>query len=1040
MYNCVSAAHAPAFEKMVDLHNGDEIKAFEEYEKNGLQPSDEARALVGEDIVNNEFTVSEHIETNPIILSKQNAVRKVKATLFAKIKALTRLSEKHSGFEKAREELQGLLDDIDEVSAEETLVGYIGAASNMVANVEKWFKSFQDGSKVPTFENLKRIDDYVSSIALLKDLRKDMFDDPKNQDYFNTVEEILGKYGSLHNIYISESRKLLADKLKGNFNKVVAMYERDAEIAFNKYKKPYVEKSMVAEAKAEFISNYMVSKATEIELRTHQYVENMLLQVVDIPTLSAWAVNPKDMNHDIISIAVESLDKADMEIWSTMETIVDDSEEINEAFVNHVGKSGDPKKQYEILFLRDKEGNILPEIVSMEGDFKQYQAFKDKYEGVPAVWNMYQHLAKLAEEKNRMTYTAGRLDLKLPRLEQGNLERLYSNGILSFVKEGFLDKFKLRGKDVELGIISDEALEAKKIKKAKHTEDTYVDESGEERSSIPLHYRNTNIPNESISYDVMRSMVLDYHNCLKFKVKTETAVFLDVLKDVMHEVDILQTTSFVQKLKINKETGETHTTKKGVSNITATLEMLIRHRVYGIAIEGDPTVTKIFQTIGNYTSLLAMSANIVSGTANLAQGTVVGWIETAGGKTGYFTPSNRKRASVIYNSQIPQFMKDIGERVPKSKVNLVARKFNVFSETNLLNGKSYTQNTKIKRIAEQSALMAFNGMGEHALQSINMLAILDNIKVKDVNGSFLDKDFKPTTDRSQAIGVYDAMLQEGTKLEFHPSVNSTERTKGVSDEDMVKIHRMITRVSRDIYGNYASQNKARYQRTAVGAMMGSMRGYLISGAQKRFRGIGTSGLLSKDGYTALDEEFTFDNLHRLSYNTEIDKFEQGQYVTTAKFVRDMITEVKALKSIAGTKEAWNSMTDEQKANVRKTLIELGAIVAFWLLANLFHDDPDDNDDIENLYVAYLSRRMFSELSTFTNINETIRTFRSPAVAIGTVENVLKALLQTVSDPTEVYDGGRHSGEYKLWRDIKKLIPVYKQVDRNIEDSYAFLIR
>ena len=1040
MYNCVKAEHVSAFNKMVELHNGDELKAFAEYETNNFQPTDAARQLVGEDIVNNEFTVSDHIETDPLILAKEKSVRKIKAALTSKLKKLNQLVEKHPGFEKGRDEIEAILEDIDTVSAEETLVSFIGAADNMLNSVDKWFKSFADGTKQPTLENIKRIEEYMASLSLLKDLRNDMFENGENQDLFKTVEGLIGKYGRLHNTYLSEARKLLAGQLKGSFNKVVAMYEKEAEIAFNKYKKPYVEKSMLAEAKAEFISNYMVARATEIDLRTHQYVEDMLLQVVDIPNLVSWVVNPKDMNHDIISIAVESLDRADMQIWTKMESVVDESELINEEFVKYVGKTSDSKKQYELLLLRDVAGNITPEIISMEGDVNQFKVFKAQYENVPAVWNMYQHLVKLVQEKDKLVYTSGRLGYKLPKLEQTNLERLYSNGVLSFVKEGFLDKFKLRGKDVELGLLTDEMLEGKKVKAAKTIEEVYITESGEERAVIPLHYRNQKMNDADVSYDVMRSIVLDYHNSLKFKVKTESAVFLDVLKDVMHEVDIKETTSFINKLKINKETGDLHTTKKGASNITATLEMLIRHRVYGITIEGDPTVAKIFQTLSNYTSLLAMSANVVSGTANLLQGTVVGWIEAAGGKTGYFTPTNRKNAMKTYNSHIHEYIKDVGERVPKSKVNLVARKFNIFSEAHLFNGKAFSQNNKFKRITETSAIMAATNIGEHALQSINMLSVLDNVKVKDVNGDFLDKDFNPTKDRAKAIGVYDALLQEGTALEFHPTVNSTERTAGVGEEDMLKIHRMITRISRDIYGNYASNNKARYQRTAPGALVSSMRGYLISGFQKRFRGIGTSGLLSKDSYLALDEEFTFENLHKLSYNTEIDKFEQGQYVTTAKFVRDMVTEVKALKSIAGTKEAWSKMTDEQKANVRKTTVELALVAAFFLLANMFDDDKEDPNDIENLYAAYLTRRMYSELFTFINPNETLRTFRSPAVALGTVEAVLKAGLQVVTDPTEVYDGGRHSGENKLWRDIKKLIPVYKQIDRNLEDSYLFLKR
>ena len=41
-------------------------------------------------------------------------------------------------------------------------------------------------------------------------------------------------------------------------------------------------------------------------------------------------------------------------------------------------------------------------------------------------------------------------------------------------------------------------------------------------------------------------------------------------------------------------------------------------------------------------------------------------------------------------------------------------------------------------------------------------------------------------------------------------------------------------------------------------------------------------------------------------------------------------------------------------------------------------------------------------------------------------------------PFEEYENGRHSGENKLWHKFKKMVPVWKQMDRDIEDSYEFL--
>tara|TARA_R100001463_G_scaffold23551_2_gene56393 strand:+ start:9977 stop:13180 length:3204 start_codon:yes stop_codon:yes gene_type:complete len=1059
---CVKASQQAGFDQLVELHNGDTIKAFQEFEDNNFQIPARASALVQEDITDNQFTLPEtEIETNPVIMAKEIALQKAKAAMVSKIRALD--NTKHKGLVKIREQMESIMENIDEVEATESLVDFIKTANNLAKKSEGWMESFKSGEKTPTLENLRRIKDSIEAFTLLKDLREEMFSPEEVamleragmeniEELFKVVDDTIATYAKVNSDYLRLSRKTLAAGLKGNFHKITRFYEKQAEAMFNRHKKPHLDKSEIAEEKAEFISKYMIAHATEIDLRTSQYIENMLLQTVDIPALSSWVVNPKDMNNDIIGIALESLDEADMEIWNQMETIVDDTEELNDEYIKYIGKTSNLKKQYEALLVKDEEtGEVTPEMIH-EGH-PQFEAFKAKYENVPAVWNMYEHLKMMVEAKNKMVFKSARLDYTLPMIEQSGLERLYNTGVIDYIKKGVGDVYKLRAKDVELGNLSEQQLEQqeaknKALQQSQNAEEVYITESGEERTTIPLHYRNSTIAMEDRSFDVMKTMILDYQNSLKFKVKTENAILLDVLKDVVHESDIIATTSFVQKLKKNKSTGHLHRLKDDrISNVESVLEALIRHRIYGIKIEGDPQTTKIFQSLGKYTSLVTMAANTMSGTANALHGATMSWIEAFAGQGGYFTPKQRAKAVKTYNKSIAGLLNDVGERRPKHRINKLMRKFNVMSESHLLNGKSFAQNNKLKRIAESSALMFANGAGEHAMQSIVMLSTMDNIKVKDVNGKFLDKDFNPTTDRNKAIGIEEAMIEneETGAIEFHPNVNSTEKTEGVSQKDITKISRYIRRINRDLYGNYDAENKARYQRNAVGSLGSQMRGWLVTGVQKRWRGIGTAGVLSKD-YTKVGEKYdidlgTIEGLHeaqKLSYNNEIDEFEEGQYVTSINYLKTAFSEVKALRSVAGTKEAWNKMDDQEKRNVRKTLMEAALIVGFLLMSKAFEDDDQDPDDVANMMAAYITRRMYSELFTFANPQEAMRTFRSPAIAMSSVENAIELTIQ-MFDPTEVYKGGRHVGEYKVMRKLKKLVPVVKQLDRNVEDSYLFLL-
>lgn len=1024
---CVTEKHAVAFDKMVELNGGDTVAAMDAYMENNYTPSDEANALVGGDVIENPFTLeARESDVDTSVLGRKEAVDKVNALLTAKVKKLSRITEEsHPGLIKGKEELEEILKKIDEATQEEILSDFIVAAHNMTKTAEGWMDKFEDGTKVPTLENLKRIEEYIAPFIMLKQLSSKMFTTEEGQKAFESVTELVGRQELLRNTYLDHIRSILAEHMAPNYNEIVRLYEKNAERDFNKYKKKFVPKAEVPQARREYIDNFIASKAEEINKITKNRIEGMMMQVIDISQLKAEIVNPKDLNHPIMDMAVKVLDEADMKVWNTMESIVDTTEALNEAFVAHVGKQGNVKKQYSV-FLIEEDGEVTAEL--MNPDHPGYKDFRDKYQDTPAIWNMHMHLIEMAVAKDKLVYKAGRLRYRLPFIEQTNLERIYDRGMISAIKDGTLDQFKLRGKDAELGTIteSDLANEALKEKNAIEQK-VLINESGDERTMVPLHYRNSSIQGEDQSFDVMRVMVLDYQNSLRFKEKLEVATVLLTLKDVVHSADIKHQTSFMRKNKINKETGKQHTTAEK-SVLEDALNSLIRHRLYGISTEGDPKNAKMYQAVGKYTSMVTMAANHVSGAVNVIHGTTMAWIEAAAGNKKYFTTKDLAKAAKTYAKNTAGFVADMGERTPKNKINLMMRRFNAFSEMEMINGKSFAQNNKAKKLADSSAYMAFNQTGEHMMMTQVALASLSNVKVKDANGNYLDSEFKPTTKRKDAIGIDDAMIMEDG-LRFHGAVASTEITNGVGISDLTTISKHIRRISRDLYGNYDSANKSKIQRSAAGAMLLQMRGWLVSGYQKRYKG-------ATQIRTEIGEEYSLDRIDQLAYNPEINEFEEGQYITALRFIGRTAKELKALGIMAGP-EVWNRMDDTQKANVRKTLLEAGSAILFFMAALAAEDDPDDPDDMHNIYLAYTMMRVASELGAFANPNDALRTFKSPAIAISTVENAFNTVLQ-VASPFELYEGGRHSGENKLWRQFQKLVPVVKQYSRNMEDSYQWI--
>ncbi len=99
----------------------------------------------------------------------------------------------------------------------------------------------------------------------------------------------------------------------------------------------------------------------------------------------------------------------------------------------------------------------------------------------------------------------------------------------------------------------------------------------------------------------------------------------------------------------------------------------------------------------------------------------------------------------------------------------------------------------------------------------------------------------------------------------------------------------------------------------------------------------------------------------------------------------------------------------------------------------------DSDEPEDIYVAFLSRRLYSELTSFINPKEAVRTFRTPMISLSTVETALDFVIQLTS-PFELYETGRDAGESKLKKRFLKLVPIWKQIDRSAEEALIFLER
>lgn len=1021
----------PEWKLLVQKHGGIRTAALKEYyENNNEIPADiQKQVAINEGMESSEESYDGDIYT----LAKAEAAKEAKKVIAVKLKKMAALAKSFPDLKKSRDALSEAYLAMQNAEHEEVLSRFILAAERLTANAESYMKKIREGNVKNPMEALKRLDDSLKSFDVLTTLKAEFFREDSRKKEFQKVASIVNRQQSLKVEYLQRARSAIAELWAPRFHRIQAEYREKAERAFLKGQAKELKAAGKTDAeiqqmKEEAINNYMMENATMIKLETEDRIDAMLVQTADIPSLIHWVVNPKDMGHDIISMAVESLDKADYDIRRKTIDKVREFEELNNAFIAAVGKKSNPKEQYAMFF--NKDGVFI----NPKGMPKQYREFKADHQDKPAIWNFYEAMLATAEATDALLPEYAKLSGGLPQINKSSMERIYSNGVWTTIKESTIDNFKLRAEDTEYGNIEEQLGKDQSVTVG-------VSESGKERETIPIFYRAP-VAESDRSYDLPSLFLLDYNNALNYRAKAETLVSLELLKDIVADSSILQVTAF-KKLKKKREADSAeHTIKAGAaSNLYKSLDGLIRNRIYGIQIEGDPAIAKKMQALGTWVSYLGLGVNVLSSGANFLQGASMSFIEATGSRTGLFGMGDKMRAIAKYDMDIAngKILGDIGERHPKSKTNLLMLHLNAASDFRALDSR-FVDNNKGKKLMNFGYIMGLQNMGEHAVQSVVMYSVLNNIKVLGADGNYLDKNRKSTTDRSKAMSIDEAMVIHEGQLVFIPEAAASERTHDLGEDAIFQISQLIRRTNRDLYGNYDAQNKSEFQRTIVGSQVSKMRGWMVPGIQKRWRGLGN--VVSKEDRKRNQEEL---DPHRRSYNQETGQFEEGTYVTTIRFLGGCLRELKELKLLT-VSENWNNLLDKEKDNVIKAITELGLAIATYVAFMALAPEPGEEEDMTQLLAAYYTRRLYSELVTYANPLEWTRTTKTPAIVIGTIQDSIKFIMQGARDTAVVafggeaerYKTGRRAGELQVVRKMGKLVPIWKQLDRDVEESLQFM--
>jgi len=446
------------------------------------------------------------------------------------------------------------------------------------------------------------------------------------------------------------------------------------------------------------------------------------------------------------------------------------------------------------------------------------------------------------------------------------------------------------------------------------------------------------------------------------------------------------------------------------SNVYKALNSIVQDRLYGISSVDagkfmGANVNKVANAAMGWTGHTMLIANWVSATVNVFQGKFQNFLEGAGGTI--YNRENLRNAEKLYIKDGKGIINDIKAEVPKSMTNKLIEEFNAFSDFSGIVDR-YSNDSKLKRSMTASTGHALNHMGEHNIQATLMYAVMDATKVKNAKGE--------TISLHEAYEIVDDKLQLKKGVEF-------------SEDDALRVERKIREVIKQIHGNYDSRNKAMAQRYAMGKLTFMLRKWMVAGTQRRWRGADEA--FKKESKRSADE---------MSYDAILEQDAEGYYSTAIRFLRDIVVDLKhfQFKSISGE---WQMLTDQERGNIRKTVIEASAIAVSIVFANILAglgEDADDEDKEAYYTAAYLARRFHSELSFYSSPTEPFKIMGDPVVTVSMIRRLFDFTDQAMFNPTERYVRGENKGDLKVIRRGKRLFPVFGMVDRNMQDAYEWL--
>lgn len=1021
--------------------------------KKPISKKDKKDHLKNIDSLLTELETLSETEQWKVILGYANTMQK---TVYQVDKGIERLHAKTKDYRK-----DNLIDTIR--SYEEYLSTYdlVDEINQLVSDSNIHISELTDENKA----DIKKIKDVTAYVAGRK-------------------EALLSEFNSIKR---EQAIRVLSD---AKFNTQVETDHR------NRLAKEYTEKGITGESKTEYANRMLNTRDKDIYKADLIKAAEKIVHnpTFDITKFSANWSDPLNTNSKLIQMLTNVLSSARDIIVSLYKDYELKLANLHDQLIKEKGNKA-PSELYKNLYEQDKDGNYffkgtytikfrdmyLDEYKPLEKELEEITS-KLKDEGITTKTELLKNseykevndkLKAWLKEHTVIDPTDDRrtgkkwypkpkyknkpltgLDAELLKeaLNLANLGHKATGGKRSLVRNTNQAKFykfpSITKSDFERGLEKD----LKGIitqKKAEFTEvlpddvgyGEAVSNKGEILRGVKVHFRGKIDPSMQ-SLDVMTMLRKEYLNVIGFTEKSKAETNALLIADISKNKEYLQKSkkTGLPLMNIFNQNQPVETIKGEFTNEYGRIKGLIDRMLYDVVSEHGGTflgadVNKIVEFGNGLTASIAMSLNLASGTANLFNGFTQTFIEAFGGDV--FNVKSLLKAEKLYTLELPKTLADMANPVKKSFVNQVLEMYDVFGGFDP-STQEFIRNTVARKLASRRNLNGLNEMGEHAMNSILTMSVIDSLKVMNINNKFIDKDGNEVSEDKAASLLDMLKMNESGKLVMDDKVKFTKHNLTTEYHKGGKVHvnLLIKNKVFDLYGVYDNNFKNEVSKTVLGKLVMMFKNYFLGGVAYRYTGISTAWKNKA--------ELTEDDIN---YSSAKKEYTEGIYTSVVRYLKEgVLPSIKSMQ-LMYMKDVYNSLSEHEKANLKKATLEimLTSVLLPSIGALLVGAAADDDDEL--WFLIYQLRRLESEMSQFRDIRETTKLVTNPVAGIKLLQNGANFIQQIITPinffPDEddnffSYLDEDAKGKNELGKATKKLIPVWSNLNKDYQQLYGMI--